>query len=289
MDLERKMMASALLNFAITGAEIVGGILSGSLALLSDFLHNFSDAMSILASYIALKIGQRKKNEKFTFGYRRAEILVAFINSSVLVGVSLFLIVEAYRRFLAPRTIEVKVMLPVATVGLVANVFSVLLLHEHTHESMNIRSAYLHLLSDTLSLVAVVLGGLLMLKYNVSWVDPLVTVGIALYILREAYYILKESVEVLMEASPGLDFEEIKRRIEKIPGVKNAHHFHAWRIGEDEVHFECHVSVKDMPISRGQEIIDRIEEILREYGVKHVTVQLEIYRCKNEGIICPAN
>ncbi|MFA4662454.1 cation diffusion facilitator family transporter [Pyrococcus kukulkanii] len=289
MDLERKMMASALLNFAITGAEIVGGILSGSLALLSDSLHNFSDAMSILASYIALKIGQRKKNEKFTFGYRRAEILVAFINSSVLVGVSLFLIVEAYRRFLAPRTIEVKVMLPVATVGLVANVFSVLLLHEHSHESMNIRSAYLHLLSDTLSSVAVVLGGLLMLKYNVSWVDPLVTVGIALYILREAYYILKESVEVLMEASPGLDFEEIKRRIEKIPGVKNAHHFHAWRIGEDEVHFECHVSVEDMPISRGQEIIDRIEEILREYGVKHVTVQLEVDRCKNEGIICPAN
>ncbi|MFA4700312.1 cation diffusion facilitator family transporter [Pyrococcus kukulkanii] len=289
MDLERKMMASALLNFAITGAEIVGGILSGSLALLSDSLHNFSDAMSILASYIALKIGQRKKNEKFTFGYRRAEILVAFINSSVLVGVSLFLIVEAYRRFLAPRTIEVKVMLPVATVGLVANIFSVLLLHEHSHESMNIRSAYLHLLSDTLSSVAVVLGGLLMLKYNVSWVDPLVTVGIALYILREAYYILKESVEVLMEASPGLDFEEIKRRIEKIPGVKNAHHFHAWRIGEDEVHFECHVSVEDMPISRGQEIIDRIKEILREYGVKHVTVQLEVDRCKNEGIICPAN
>ncbi|AMM54010.1 cation diffusion facilitator family transporter [Pyrococcus kukulkanii] len=289
MDLERKMMASALLNFAITGAEIVGGILSGSLALLSDSLHNFSDAMSILASYIALKIGQRKKNEKFTFGYRRTEILVAFINSSVLVGVSLFLIVEAYGRFLAPRTIEVKVMLPVATVGLVANVFSVLLLHEHSHESMNIRSAYLHLLSDTLSSVAVVLGGLLMLKYNVSWVDSLVTVGIALYILREAYYILKESVEVLMEASPGLDFEEIKRRIEKIPGVKNAHHFHAWRIGEDEVHFECHVSVEDMPISRGQEIIDRIEEILREYGVKHVTVQLEVDRCKNEGIICPAN
>ncbi|ASJ16562.1 cobalt transporter [Thermococcus chitonophagus] len=289
MKLERKMIASALLNFAITGAEIVGGILSGSLALLSDSLHNFSDAMSILASYIALKIGQRRKNEKFTFGYRRAEILVAFINSSVLVGVSLFLIVEAYRRFLAPKAIDVKVMLPVAAVGLLANIFSVLLLHEHSHESMNVRSAYLHLLSDTLSSMAVVIGGLLMLKYNVSWVDPLITVGIALYILREAYYILKESVEVLMEASPGLDFEEIKRRIEEIPGVKNAHHFHAWRIGEDEVHFECHVSVEDMPISRGQEIIDRIEEILREYGVKHVTVQLEVDRCKNGGIICPTD
>lgn len=280
------MLFSFVLNITITLAEVIGGILSGSLALLSDSLHNFSDSMSILASYLAIKIGERERNEKYTFGYKRAEILVAFVNSAVLVGVALFLLVEAYKRFKNPEPIDGPLMLGVALIGLLANLISVLLLHEHAHESMNVRSAYLHLLSDTLSSVAVVIGGIAIIKWNILWIDPLITVLISLYILREGYAILKESVEVLMEASPNLNFEEIKREIESIPGVKNAHHFHAWRVGEKEIHFECHVEVNDMPLSEAQKLIDDIAERLKSFGITHVTIQLEAGRCEDKNTIC---
>ncbi|WP_099210055.1 cation diffusion facilitator family transporter [Thermococcus henrietii] len=283
--LKRNLAISIALNLTITIAEVIGGLISGSLALLSDSLHNFSDSMSLLASYFALKIAERRPNEKYTFGYKRAEILVAFINSAVLIGVSLFLVVEAYRRFRNPRPIDTTVMLPVAVLGLIANLLSVFLLHEHAH-GLNVRSAYLHLLSDTLSSVAVVIGGLLIRFYGVEWVDPLVTVLIALYILREAYEVLRESVDVLMEASPELDLEAIKAELESIPGVKNAHHFHAWWVGESGIHFECHLSVEDMPLSEAQRIIDEAEERLRRFGITHVTVQLEVDRCE-PGLLCP--
>lgn len=285
-DLKGRMLFSFVLNIVTTLAEVIGGILSGSLALLSDSLHNFSDSMSILVSYLAIKIGERERNEKYTFGYKRAEILVAFVNSAVLVGVALFLLVEAYKRFKNPEPINGPLMLGVALIGLFANLISVLLLHEHAHESMNVRSAYLHLLSDTLSSVAVVTGGIAIIKWNILWIDPLITVLISLYILRGGYEILRESVEVLMEASPNLNFEEIKREIESIPVVKNAHHFHAWRVGEKEVHFECHVEVNDMPLSEAQKLIDDIAERLKRFGITHVTVQLEAGRCKDKNTIC---
>ncbi|WP_456423515.1 cation diffusion facilitator family transporter [Thermococcus sp.] len=283
-SLKVKMLASIVLNLIITGAEVLGGILSGSLSLLSDSLHNLSDALSLLASYFAIKIGERRANEKYTFGYKRAEILVAFMNSTVLIGVSLFLLVEAYGRFKSPQSIDTAIMLPVASLGLIANLLSVFLLHEHAH-GLNVRSAYLHLLSDTLSSVAVVIGGLLIRLYGVSWVDPLVTVLISIYILREAYEVLRQSVDVLMEASPELDLRAIKAELESIPGVKNAHHFHAWRIGEEEVHFECHLSVEDMSLSEAQRIIDEAEKRLRKFGITHVTVQLEVNRCE-PGLLC---
>ena len=284
-EVKGRLLFSFALNIVITLAEIVGGLLSGSLALLSDSVHNLGDSMSLLASYFAIKIGERKANEKYTFGYKRAEILVAFINSAVLVGVSLLLLVEAYRRYRNPEPIDGPLMLGVALIGLFANLLSVLLLHSHAH-GLNVRSAYLHLLSDTLSSVAVVAGGIAIIKWNVLWVDPLITVLIALYILREAYEILRESIEVLMEASPELDLRAIKAELESIPRVKNAHHFHAWRVGEDEVHFECHLDVEDMPLSEAQKIIDEAEKRLRKFGITHITVQLEVDRCRGKNIIC---
>jgi len=285
MDVKKRLLAAILLNSAITAAEAIGGLVSGSLSLLSDSLHNLGDTMGLLASYIALKIAERKPNERYTFGYKRAEILVAFVNSALLIGVSLFLVVEAYRRFRNPQPIDTAIMLPVAIVGLIANLLSVFLLHGHAR-GLNVRSAYLHLLGDTLSSVAVVIGGLLIRLYGLVWVDPLVTVLIALYIGREAYEVLRESVEVLMEASPELDFRAIKAELESIPGVKNAHHFHAWRIGEDEVHFQCHLAVENSALSDVQGIIDEVEKRLEKFGVNHVTVQLEVDRCE-PGLLCP--
>ncbi len=281
-----RILISIFLNFTITIAEIIGGLLSGSVALLSDSIHNLGDSMGLVASYGAIKIGERERDEKYTFGYRRAEILVAFGNSAALLAISLLLIYESYQRFLHPNPIHGPLMLGVALVGLTGNFLSILLLHSHARESINVKSAYLHLLSDTLSSVAVVTGALLLIIFQVLWIDPLISVLIAVYIIYEGFDILKESIEVLMEASPNMDFQEIKRVIESIEGVKNAHHFHVWRIGEKDIIFECHVEVEDMPISQAQNIIDRIGEKLKGYGITHVTIQLESNRCRGRNIIC---
>ncbi len=264
----------------------MGGIISGSLALLSDSLHNFGDSMSLTSSYIALRIGEREKNEKYTFGYRRAEILVAFINSSAIIGVGIFLLVESYRRFMEPVEIKGFIMLVVAVVGLIANLLSIILLHTHAKESMNIRSAYLHLLSDTFSSVAVVIGAVAIILWKVNWIDLVITVILSLYIIKEGFEILRESVEVLMEASPDLNLGKIRKEIESIEGVKNAHHFHAWRIGEKDIHFECHIEVENMRVSDAQKIIEKIEEKLKKFGITHTTIQVECGKCDEKSIVC---
>ena len=275
LNLEKRMILSVILNFTITLAEFIGGAISGSLALVSDAIHNFSDATSILGSYIAIRIGKRKKNERFTFGYKRAEILVAFVSSLTLLEVCLYLLIESFKRLSGPVEIKSDLMLAVALIGFFANVFTAILLHRHASESMNVRAAYLHILSDSVSSAGVVIGALIIRAFNVTFIDSVITIIIALYISKESLKILKECGNILMECSPNIDFKEIKREIESIEGVKDAHHFHAWRIGEKDLYFECHVKVKDMPISKAQKIKDEIVEILRKHGVTHMNVQIE--------------
>ena len=285
MHTKSKLLLSVILNAIITLTEVIGGLISGSLALLGDSLHNFNDTMALGISYIAIRVGERDRNAKYTFGYKRAEILGAFINSVILVAVGLFLIYEAYRRFLHPSPINSALMLVVAFIGLFANLFTALLLHKHAHESMNVKSAYLHIIGDTVSSIAVIIGGLAILWWGVVWIDPLISVLISVYIIFEGFKILRDSVDILMEASPDIDLEKIKREIEEIDGVVNAHHFHAWRVGENDIFLECHIDVEDMPISQAQRIIDEIQMKVREFGVTHVTVQMECGRCKRKATI----
>ncbi|PLV59257.1 cation diffusion facilitator family transporter [Thermotoga sp. KOL6] len=282
--MEKRLVFSIYLNLLITIAEVIGGLISGSLALLGDSLHNFSDTMSLLASFIAMKVGEKSKNEKYTFGYKRTEIIVAFLNAISVVVISILIFVESAKRIVQGNVVNTTVLLYVSTVGLAANLLSVLLLHTHSKESLNVRSAYLHLIADTLSSVLVVLGAVLMKTWRIYWLDPILALGIAIYMSKEAYEILKETVEILMEASPNLDFKKIKEEIEKIEGVKNAHHFHAWRVGEKELHFECHVEVNNMELKDAQRIIDDIENLMKKYNVTHVTVQLECGRCDGKMI-----
>ncbi len=285
MEVKLKLLLSVVLNAIITIAEVIGGIVSGSLALLGDSLHNFNDTMALSISYISLRIGERKGDEKYTFGYKRAEILGAFINSVILVSVGIFLIYEAYRRFLVPSSINSVLMLIVAFIGLFANLFTAILLHTHSRESMNVKSAYLHIIGDTVSSVAVIVGGFAILWWGVLWIDPLISVLISIYIISGGFKILKKSVDILMEASPDIDFQALKKEIESIDGVENAHHFHAWRVGEKEILLECHVDVKDMPVSQAQRIIDETEKRVRKYGITHLTVQVECGRCKVKNTI----
>ena len=177
----RSLLLATVLNVFITVVEIIGGIMANSLALLSDALHNLSDTIAILLAYIAAKVSRRSSNERKTFGYKRVEILAAFFNALVLIGISVFLVYEAIFRFSHPEPVKGLLMLVVATAGLIFNLLAVLLLKKYSGASLNIRSAYLHLLGDTLSSVAVIIGGVLIYFFEIYWVDPLITILISIY------------------------------------------------------------------------------------------------------------
>lgn len=279
----KKIFWVTLLNATITIAEVVGGILSGSLALLSDAVHNLSDTIAIALSYFANKISQKPKDAKKTFGYKRAEIISAFVNAFVLFGISLLLIFEAFKRFKYPQNINGTLMISIAIIGLIANLFSVILLEKDSHENLNIKSSYLHLLSDTISSVGVILGGIAIKIWNINWIDPVITIGISVYIMRETWDIIKKTIDILMQSAPALDYEEIKRDVESIDKVKNIHHIHAWMTNEKTIYFEAHIHMEDMKLSEAEIIYETIEHVLVEhYGISHVTLQAEVYRCLNK-------
>lgn len=281
----RKIFWVTLLNATITVAEIVGGILSGSLALLSDAVHNLSDTIAIALSYFANKIAQKPKDARKTFGYKRAEILSAFVNSAVLMGISIVLIYEAIRRLQAPESINGTLMITVALIGLTANLFSVFLLEKDSHQNLNIKSSYLHLLSDTVSSVGVLVGGIAIKLWGFIWIDPIITVLISLYILKETWHVIKTTAEILMQSAAPLDYDAIKKEVESMENVKNIHHVHSWMIDEKTIYFEAHIDMEDMMLSKVEASYDKIEQLLKEkYGVSHVTLQAEVDKCFDKNI-----
>jgi cobalt-zinc-cadmium efflux system protein len=284
---EIRLVITIILNFTITVAEIIGGIISGSLSLISDALHNFSDGISVIISYFAIRLKQKDYSSKHTFGFKRAEVLAAVINSSVLVIISIYLFYEAVIRFQNPEPIKGVLMTIVATVGLAANIIGTLLLKRDAATSINIRSSYLHLLTDAISSVAVILGGLAIVFWNLYWIDPVLTILIAVYITRESFKILSDAIHVLMEgAPPGIKIKEIQREVEALEEVEDIHHLHIWTVGENDVHLEAHVNVPDMMISKTNLLGEKIEQILKEkFGINHVTLQFECEQCKEAGLV----
>ena len=285
---EKNLIIIIVLNFIITLVELIGGLLSGSLSLLSDSLHNFSDGISVILSFIALKLSKRENTLKNTFGYKRAEILAALFNSSFLIIISFFLFKEAYLRIQHPQNIDSKIMISVAFVGLVANTISVFLLKPGSKDNMNIRSAYVHLFSDSLSSLGVIIGGILIYYFNISIIDPILTFIIGAYVLKEGFDILKKSTDILMEKTPAqINILEIKEVIEKIPQVDNLHHVHIWQTNDKEFLFEGHVDIKqDINLSKVEKIRSDINSILsNKFEINHTTLQIEYNCCKDKKII----
>lgn len=282
-----RMFFTMIMNFIITAAEIVGGIISGSLALISDALHNLTDGIAIIISYIALKLKGVEHSPKHTFGLKRAEIFAAAINATVLFGISLFLFYESIQRLIAPRVIEGKLMILIASIGLVANVTGTLLLHRDSHKSMNIKSAYLHLLIDAMSSVVVIIGGVLITLFEIYWIDPVLTILIGAYVLRESIKILLEASHILMEGAPqDIDIEDVKKEVEKVPEIIDIHHVHIWQVGEQDVHFEAHLNIEDMLVSETASIQERVEHILtEEFPINHITLQFECNVCDSDDLI----
>lgn len=278
-----RLLFVIIFNFVITLSEIIGGLLSGSLSLVSDAFHNLSDTVSIVLSYAAIRISEKPKDKKRTYGYKRANILSAFINSASLTGISVFLMVEAIRRFANPSPIEGNIVIIVAVIGLFGNLFSILLLKKGSKESMNIKSSYLHLLSDTLSSVAVIVSGLLIRFAGVYWVDPVMTVLINVVILRSSYSVLKESISIFMQSTPvSIDIDEVCSSLGNIEEVKGVHHIHVWRLDENNIVFEGHVRIEDMLVSQSAAISERIQHLLEEqFRINHVVIQFESIMCQD--------
>ncbi|MEZ5070059.1 MAG: cation diffusion facilitator family transporter [Bacteroidales bacterium] len=275
---EKNLLAATMLNLVITIVEVAGGILSGSLALLSDALHNLSDTVATFIAYLATLVGRKEATARKTFGYKRVEILAALLNAVILVVMCVFLLKEAWERWKEPQPIDSMVMLVVALVGLLANLFAVIILKKDAHKSINVKAAYVHLIGDTLSSVVVIIDGVLIFVYRLYWIDPLITLVISLYIIREAFVILKESVRILMQSAPeGIKLESIRKKVERYPGVRNMHHLHAWSLTDNDIHFEAHVELEeDKRLSEVRIIRKEIESLLRdEYGIRHITLQFE--------------
>jgi cobalt-zinc-cadmium efflux system protein len=274
----RNLFISILLNIGITVAQVIGGLLSGSLALLSDALHNFSDVISLIISYVANKLTKKKASVKKTFGYKRAEILAAFINAASLMIVAVLLIIEAVERFQNPQEIASNLVIWLSVVAILGNGFSVLLLRKDSEANMNMKSAYLHLLTDMMASVAVLVGGLLMKYYELYWVDSVLTLAIALYLVWMGYDLLKNSTKVLMLFTPDtIPVQNIVDEINAFDTVKNVHHVHVWQLNEDEIHLEAHIDFhEDISLSRFDEILQEIEALVfSKYDINHVNIQPE--------------
>lgn len=275
---EKNLLVATFLNLVITIVEIAGGILSGSLALMSDALHNLSDTFATFIAYLATIIGKREANQKKTFGYKRMEILAALINAVILIVMSVFLLKEAWFRWQNPTPINSMIMLVVGLIGLLANLYAVLILRKDAGKSMNVKAAYIHLIGDSLSSVVVVIGSVLIRVFKIDWIDPLLTLVISIYIIRSGLIILKESVNILMQSAPDhLDLSAIKLRVEQEPEVLNIHHIHAWMLTDQELHLEAHIELKnDLKLSQIKQIQHEIEKYLkRESGINHTTLQFE--------------
>lgn len=285
----RNLGITILLNVGITLAQVIGGFVSGSLALLSDAMHNFSDVISLVISWIASKLSSKKQTARQTFGYKRAEILAALINAVSLVVIAFFLLKEAIERFTQPTEIESGLVMILGGLSIVLNGLSVLLVKDDAKDNINMRSAYLHLLSDMVSSVAVVLGGLVMYLWEVSWVDSVLSIAIALYLVWSSWGLILESIRILMQFAPlHIDLDQVNEQIKKIKEIDNMHHVHVWQLNDKQVNFEAHIRFKeDLPLSKVNEVMKEIEEILHhQFEINHVTLQSEINGfCKDESMV----
>jgi cobalt-zinc-cadmium efflux system protein len=280
----RNLAITVILNGIITIAQFFGGIISGSLALISDALHNLSDVISVILAWLAHRIGMKPQTLQSTFGFKRAEILAAFINAITLIAISVYILVEAGKRFMNPKEVDYIWMLGLGFLGFVANGLSVLLLHQNKEENLNIRAAYLHLIGDAMTSVAVIVGAVFIWLFQIYWIDPLVTVLISVYIFVHTFKILKESVGILMQFAPSeIDQSEVISVLQEIDQVSSVHHIHLWQLSDHQVYFEAHLVLNsNFPVADTQSITENAKRLLNSrFGITHTTFQYEFISCVN--------
>ena len=287
--IQRNLFITVILNVIITITQIVGGIISGSLALISDALHNLSDSLAIILAWAANIVSRRPRTARSSFGFQRAEILAALINGLVLVAISGYLVIEAINRFIHMQQVNPEWMFWLGLLGLVANGISAIILHRDRKNNINLKAAYLHLLGDAFTSIAVIMGAIAIYTLGWYWVDPLVTLVISSYLFIQTFSILKEAIEILMQMAPtGLDPFEVEKAVRQLTGIKGVHHIHIWKLSDKRIHFEAHIDLEnDLPVSSTHLLRKKIKEILKaKFDIDHTTLQFEFHSREITGYEC---
>lgn len=274
---DKRVALAIWANATLTLAQIAGGIFAGSLALIADALHNFSDMASLVIAYAARKIARRPADARMTFGYGRIEIVAALINYTSLIIIGLYLVYEGGMRIIAPPDIKGWWVVWLGCVALVVDTLTALLTYSMQKDSINIRALFLHNLSDALASVAVVIAGVLILLYDMRWVDPAITIGIAGYILYLGLTEIGGTIRTLMLASPtDIDTDAVIQTLLDIEGVIDLHHVHFWQMGEHDSSLEAHVVVEDSLWDQLENTKYRIKRVLeQEFDINHSTLEFE--------------
>jgi len=286
----RQLKIVLIIVVVIMVAEVIGGILSNSLALLGDAGHMLVDALALGLSLFAMAIARRPATPTKTYGYHRVEIMAALANGVTLVLVAAYIFYEAYQRFLNPPLVQAPLMLVVATIGLIANLAGIMLLKGASHKSLNIKAAFWHVIGDTISSVGVIVAGVIIAVTGWGYADPLIAVFIGGIILWGAVRIVRESADILLEAAPKhIQLDEVIEIIKKAPGVEDVHDIHIWTITSGIHALSAHLVIEEQTVSKSAEIVETVnKDLTRHFGITHTTLQLECERCEScpTGFIC---
>ena len=286
---QRRLVLSLIVLSIIFVVEVIGGIISHSLALLSDAGHVLTDAFALILSLIAAMIMKKKPDYKATYGYQRIGILAALINGVSLVVIAMFIFVEGYKRFKSPPEIDSDIMLAIATAGLIGNLIMAWILG-HRHEDLNIKSAWLHVIGDTISSVGVIAAGLIIKLTGWILIDPMVSGVVGIIIISGGIRVIKESLWIFLELSPaGFRADEITESLSRIQGILNIHDVHVWSIGHGIPAFSAHIQIPDQMISEADSIRKKIEHELEYFGIRHSVIQIECAGCDEKGLYCSIN
>lgn len=279
---DRRLGLAITVNILLTVAQVIGGIVSGSLSLIADALHNFSDAASLLIAWVARKIGRQPADHFQTFGYKRAEVIATLINLITLVLVGLYLIYEALWRIYEPQIIEGWTVVIVAVIAMIIDIATAVLTYSMSKDSMNIRAAFLHNVSDALASVGVIIAGSLILLYEWYWSDTLLTLIIAGYVLYQAATLLPKTIHILMQGTPeGISIEEVINAMENVTGVSNVHHVHIWLLDEHTIALEAHVVIADFDqITKVKAALKN--ELSQQFSIDHSTLEFEEAHCEQQ-------
>ncbi len=283
--LQKKFRIFILLSFFVLILEVGGGIVTNSLALLSDAGHVLIDMLALGLTYFALRISKKRSTAKYTFGFYRAEILAAITNGLVLILITIYIFYQSYLRFLSPRPVKGTEMLMISVIGLLANLYVALKMQSSARDNLNVRGAYLHVLSDILSSIGVVVASGLIIVTGNPVFDPIISAMIGLIILSSSFRLIKEGTQILMEGSPGhIDLAEITEDIQRISGVKEVHDLHIWSIGSDVYALSSHILIGADKAPSMNSIISEINQMLEsKYKITHTVIQSECDRCVEGG------
>lgn len=285
---DRKMALAVTLTAAFVAGEAIAGWLGHSVALFSDAGHNFADALALGFSWYALKIANRPSSAQRTFGYHRVGILAALVNAMSLVIIAFLIAYEAVTRLLHPEPVHGGVMIGVAAAAVIINVTIAMWLHHGASNDINVRSAYLHMIGDAASACAVIAAGVIVAVSHNPLADPVVSFVIAALILWSSWGILKESINVLLEASPaGMDMAAVQQAIAEVPGVLDVHDLHVWTVGPGVVACSCHILVAEQAVSSGQQVLRAVvAQLDHRFHINHTTVQVEVEGCDANDMYC---